>query len=104
MIKNTEAGTMITGKDINKFGYHALLGKLCIAAGTGLTFKGATPMNQARAVCASPKRTKAGVLADYVVWMHQNDMPLGAQWGSVERVLGTVKTDALRRRVEKSTK
>jgi hypothetical protein len=104
MIEKTEAGTIITGDSINKFVYHALLGKLCIAAGTGLNFKGATPMNQARAVCASPKRTKAGVIADYVVWMHQNGMPLGAQWGSVERVLGKVKTDALRRRVERYTK
>ena len=27
-----------------------------------------TPMNAARAICGTPKRTKRGVLCDYVAW------------------------------------
>lgn len=101
-IKTSEAGTLITGDSINVYHIHALLGKLCIATSTGLQFKGQTPMNQAKAFCGSPKRTKAGVLADYVTWMYANGLELGAQWGSVERALGEVKTKALRRRAEKA--
>lgn len=104
MIKTTEAGTMITGDSILTFRAHAMLGRLCIATSTGLTFKGQTPMNQAKAICGSPKRTKAGVLADYVVWMYEQGLEIGAQWGSVERAIGPVKTATLRRRAEKAAK
>ncbi len=41
---------------------------------TGMKMSHGSIMNLAKSYCGSPKRTKKGVLADYVKWMESNGM------------------------------
>jgi len=103
-ITSDDAGIMITGDAIIVYQLHALVGKLCTEI-KGIKFKhavGRSSMAQAAAWCGSPKRTKAGVLGDFVVWMYANGLTLESQWGSIERAIGTVRTAQLKRRAERA--
>lgn len=46
-----------------------------------------SPMNQAKDICGSPKRTKKGVLADYVDWLDKR-YPGLKHYPSVLKALG----------------
>lgn len=97
-IENTEYGTLVTGDSINLYMIHAAVGALCLS----ITIGGRPGlMDQMGHRCGSSKRTKKGVLEDYVVWMHEQGLTLNAQWGSVERALGADRAAKLKRKCDK---
>lgn len=100
-IETTDTGTMITDEDVPVYFLMSLVGRLAMQA-RGTKFRGMSPMMQAKAYCGSPKRTTNGVMEDYIVWMYQNGLELGALWGTVERMLGADRTAKLRRKAERA--
>jgi hypothetical protein len=105
MIESTESGTMISGAHAAQgtYFYMSLVGRLAMQH-RGTRFRGVSPLAQAQAYCGTPKRTARGALEDYVIWLHQNGMPIRAMWGTVEGVLGPDRTAKLRRKAEKISK
>lgn len=97
-IETTDGGTMITGPHIAVAQVHARIGALALSITVG-----GRPglMSSMAAQCSSSKRTKKGVLEDYVLWFYKAGGSISAQWGSVERALGVDRTAKLRKRCDK---
>jgi hypothetical protein len=69
-IENSDSGTMITGEHITMFMDLRIAAALALEINTGLKVgRGGSVMQHAAKKCGSSKRTKKGVLADYVAWM-----------------------------------
>lgn len=69
-IEVSEGGTLITGEHVKMFQHLRIASALGLEINTGLKMsRGGSMMQLAAKVCGSPKRTKKGVLADYVKWM-----------------------------------
>jgi hypothetical protein len=62
--------TTITGDSITLYRHMAIASALGLEVNTGMKMShGRSTMQVAAGVCGSTKRTKKGVLADYVAWM-----------------------------------
>jgi hypothetical protein len=69
-IEVDEGGTMITGADIHLFNHMRIAAGLGLEINTGMKLSARGSIMQVAAkVCGSSKRTKKGVLKDYVAWM-----------------------------------
>lgn len=89
---------MITGPAIQHAEIARLVGCLCIEISTGMRASRGSAMEQARKWCGSPKRTKAGMLEDLLVWFYGNGGLITAQWATVNRALGEPRAQKLQRR------
>jgi hypothetical protein len=61
--------TVLTGVAIDAFQITRVAHALSIECNTGLKMSRGSVMNLAKEYCGSPKRTKRGVLKDYVEWL-----------------------------------
>lgn len=95
---NEHGDMMITGDHIGIAQVHARIGALSLS----ITHGGRPGLMASMAAqCDSYKRTKMGVMEDYVVWFYMLGGSINAQWGSVERALGEVRAAKLRRKCDK---
>lgn len=69
-VEKFDGGMMITGYHIDIFRLKAIESALALEITIGLkrSNHGRSTMTIAREICGSPKRTKLGVLRDYVAW------------------------------------
>lgn len=64
--------TVITGEGIAKFRITQVMHGLALEINTGMRLSNrGSVMNVARDMCGSAKRTKKGVLADYIAWVER---------------------------------
>lgn len=72
-IEVTDGGTLITGAHIHLFHHMRIASALGLEVTTGMKIssRAGSLMKLAAQVCGSSKRTKKGVLADYVKWMSE---------------------------------
>lgn len=68
-VEKGEGGTIITGEHISMFAHMSMASRLGLEITTGMKWSGGSSMLAAGRICGSRKRTKRGVLADYVAWM-----------------------------------
>lgn len=69
-IEVSESGTMITGEHIEMFRVLHVMHGLALEINTGMKLSArGSVMLVAREMCGSAKRTKKGVLRDYVAWV-----------------------------------
>lgn len=68
-IEQHDSGTTITGAHIGLYRHLALASALGLEITTGMKMSRGSSMLAAKAVCGSLKRTKKGVLKDYVAWL-----------------------------------
>ncbi len=68
-VESDDSGTMITGEHIHLFRHLQIASALALSINTGMGFSRGSVMNVAARECGSVKRTKKGVLRDYVAWM-----------------------------------
>lgn len=93
-------GFIIDGAHIAVYQVHVAIGALSLSIRNG----GRPGLMDAMArQCGSGKRTKRGVMEDYVAWWYSIGGSLGAQWGSVTRALGEERAGKLRRKCDKIT-
>lgn len=64
-----EGGTVITGEHIHLFNHLRIASALGLEINTGMKMSRGSTMQVAAGVCGSKRRTKKGVLKDYVAWM-----------------------------------
>jgi hypothetical protein len=87
-VENFDGGTMITGEDVTLFHHLRIASGLGLEINTGMKLSsGGSIMQVAAKKCGSTKRTKKGVLADYVAWM-QATYPTYSPAASVLKALG----------------
>jgi len=87
-IENFDGGTMITGEHVMLFHHMRIASGLGLEISTGMKMsRQGSVMLVAAKTCGSTKRTKKGVLADYVAWM-QSTYPDYKPAPSVLRALG----------------
>jgi len=69
-IQNDDGNLTITGPHIQLFHHMRIASALGLEISTGMKMSSAgSTMKLAAGICGSAKRTKKGVLADYVAWM-----------------------------------
>lgn len=69
-IEVSDSGTLITGEHVHLFNHMRLASALGLEVNTGMKVSSrGSAMQSAARVCGSTKRTKKGVLKDYVAWM-----------------------------------
>lgn len=73
-ITKTDGAIVIDGNSVMVFQILRVGYALRTEIKTGLKMSHGSIMNLAKSYCGSPKRTKAGVLKDYVKWMEFNGM------------------------------
>lgn len=93
-------GFIVDREHVMVFQIHARIGALSLSISIG----GRPGLMDAMArQCGSGKRTKRGVMEDYVLWLYSIGGSLGAQWGSVTRALGEERAGKLKRKCDKIT-
>lgn len=95
-VEQHEGGIVIDGEHIELWHLHSLVSRLALSITMG---RKAGLMGYVANLCGSSGRTTKGVLEDYVVWLYENGVTLNAQWGTVDRALGTERSLKLKRRV-----
>ncbi len=73
-MSDNDGPLVITGQqNIQAFQYLRVMHGLALEINTGMkvSSRGST-MNYAKEICGSPKRTKRGVLVDYIAWFRAN--------------------------------
>lgn len=68
-IESSDSGTLITGDSIALFRHLQIIHGLALEINTGMKLSSrGSVMLVAKAMCGSPKRTKRGVLSDFVAF------------------------------------
>jgi hypothetical protein len=77
-VEKTDGGLLITGESIPVFQLLRVAHALSLEINTGMKFPGGSAMMLAASYCGSVKRTKKGVLRDYVAFLKES-MPHTAE-------------------------